>query len=174
MKFNKYHIGAAGAVLVIILIIVFVQRSDWDKSRFILSADSEGNLNPVSESYFENKEKEAIDKLSKEWNGWQDAVKIENIANRHGYFREKCTPTPATIAQRTCVPHHTVGNNDYDNIHSHIDSNRPKWIPERHSLEHANWCFATALNGYAGDFWMSQGKCIRRRYPTPGMFTKRL
>jgi hypothetical protein len=60
MKLNKYHIGAAGAVLVIILIVVFIQRSEWDKNRFILSADSEGNLNPVSESYFESNEKKHI------------------------------------------------------------------------------------------------------------------
>jgi hypothetical protein len=65
MKINKYRIGAAGAVLVIILIIVFVQRSDWNKSRFILSADSEGNLNPVSESYFESNEKKHIDEVGR-------------------------------------------------------------------------------------------------------------
>jgi len=57
MKFNKYHIGIAGAVLVIILIVVFSQRSDWDANKFILSADNQGNLNPVSEKYFDDKEK---------------------------------------------------------------------------------------------------------------------
>ena len=58
MKFNKYHIGAAGAVLLIILIVVFVLRSDWDANKYILSADYAGNLNPLSESYFANKERD--------------------------------------------------------------------------------------------------------------------
>jgi len=174
MKLNKYHIGAAGIAVVIIVVIVFRQRSDWNRNRFILSADSEGNLNPVSESYFENKENEAIKKLEKTWNGWQDSVKIENIANRHGYFKVNCTPTPQTIAERTCVPDNTVGNNDYDDLHSHIDSRRPTWITNRHSLEHANWCFAKGLNGMPGSFWMSHGKCVRRQFPTPHNFVKRL
>lgn len=42
--------------LVITLIVVFTQRSDWDPTRFILSADNSGNLNPVSESYFKDQE----------------------------------------------------------------------------------------------------------------------
>ena len=46
--------------VVIILIVVFVRRSDWDANKYILSADSEGNLNPVSESYFESNEKKHI------------------------------------------------------------------------------------------------------------------
>jgi hypothetical protein len=44
-------------VSVVILIVVFTQRSDWDADRFILSADSEGNLDPVSEKYFADNEK---------------------------------------------------------------------------------------------------------------------
>jgi len=174
MKFNKYQLAAAGIALVIIIIIVFTQRSDWNKNRFILSADDQGNLNPVSESYFENKEKETMDKLSKAWNGWQDSVKIDNIANRHGYYKVDCTPTPQTIANRTCVPDTWGDNRGYDDLNSHIDSRRPNWIPNRHSLEHANWCFAKALNGYPGSFHMSHGRCIRRKYPTPGYFAKRL
>jgi hypothetical protein len=44
-------------VSVVILIVVFTQRSDWDADKFILSADSEGNLDPVSEKYFDDNEK---------------------------------------------------------------------------------------------------------------------
>jgi hypothetical protein len=173
MKLNKYHIGAAGIAVVIIVVIVFRQRSDWNRNRFILSADSEGNLNPVSESYFENKENEAIKKLGKTWNGWQDAVKIDNIANRWGYFRLHCKPTAQSIANRTCVPYHH-GDNGSISLSTHIDSHRPNWIPNRNSLEHANWCFKVALNGYPGDFHTTHGRCVRRKYPTPHMFVKRL
>lgn len=54
MKFNKYYIGALAAVAIIL--IIFSQRSDWDSNRYILSADNTGNLNPISESYFQNEE----------------------------------------------------------------------------------------------------------------------
>ena len=63
MKFNKYNIGAAGAVLVIILIVVFVRRSDWDSSKYILSADDAGNLEPKSEKYFDDKEKALLTRV---------------------------------------------------------------------------------------------------------------
>ena len=56
MQFNKYYLAAAASVLVITLIIVFSQRSDWDSNRYILSSDNDGNLIPRSESYFEEKE----------------------------------------------------------------------------------------------------------------------
>tara|TARA_B110000977_G_scaffold45019_1_gene61233 strand:- start:1554 stop:2015 length:462 start_codon:yes stop_codon:yes gene_type:complete len=55
MKIDKYYI-AAGVALLVILIVVFTQRSDWKADRFILSADSKGNLTPVSESYFADEE----------------------------------------------------------------------------------------------------------------------
>jgi hypothetical protein len=55
MKINPYYIAGAVAVLVI-LIVVFTQRSDWDAANFILRTDSEGNLTPISESYFEGEE----------------------------------------------------------------------------------------------------------------------
>jgi hypothetical protein len=59
MKINPYYIAGAVAVLVI-LIVVFTQRSDWDATRHILSSDSEGNLTPISESYFEGEEQRLI------------------------------------------------------------------------------------------------------------------
>src|SRR5210317_247321 len=48
---------ALALALVITLIVVFTQRSDWDANKFILSADGEGNLEPKSEQYFDDKEK---------------------------------------------------------------------------------------------------------------------
>jgi len=56
MKINNYYIGLA-LVSVVILIVVFTQRSDWGADKFILSTDSEGNLDPVSEKYFDDNEK---------------------------------------------------------------------------------------------------------------------
>ena len=63
MKINPYYI-AGGVALLVILIVVFTQRSDWDANRFILSADSKGNLTPVSESYFEDQEKKIMEKVA--------------------------------------------------------------------------------------------------------------
>lgn len=57
MKFNKYQLAAAGIAVVIIVIFMFRQRSDWDANKFILSADDQGNLVPKSEKYFDDKEK---------------------------------------------------------------------------------------------------------------------
>ena len=62
MKIDKYYI-AAGVALLVILIVVFTQRSDWNADRFILSADSKGNLTPVSESYFDGEEKKLMEKV---------------------------------------------------------------------------------------------------------------
>ncbi len=50
-----YYIAALVAVAIIV-IVVFTQRSDWDLNRYILSADSEGNLNSVPEQYFKDQE----------------------------------------------------------------------------------------------------------------------
>lgn len=60
MKLNKYQLAAAGIAVVIIVIGVFTQRSDWDANKFILSADGQGNLAPRSEKYFDDKEKALI------------------------------------------------------------------------------------------------------------------
>lgn len=58
MKFDKYKLASAvGIALVIIVIVVFTQRSDWDANKYILSADDSGNLEPKSEKYFDDKEK---------------------------------------------------------------------------------------------------------------------
>ena len=59
MKIDKYYI-AGGVAILVILIVVFTQRSDWDATRHILSSDSEGNLTPISESYFEGEEQRLI------------------------------------------------------------------------------------------------------------------
>lgn len=74
MKIDKYYI-AAGVALLVILIVVFTQRSDWNADRFILSADSKGNLTPVSESYFEGEEKRmkgVVDGKVADLTAWKD------------------------------------------------------------------------------------------------------
>ena len=90
MKFNKYHL-AAGAGLVIILIVVFVQRSDWDSNKYILSADDAGNLEPKSEKYFDDKEKallntvnqknaalnETVNKKFADWDNWYNLTFVK-------------------------------------------------------------------------------------------------
>ena len=63
MKIDKYYI-AGGVAILVILIVVFTQRSDWDANKFILSADSKGNLTPVSEKYFEDQEKKIMEKVA--------------------------------------------------------------------------------------------------------------
>jgi len=55
MKFNVYYIAAFVAVAIIV-IVVFTQVSEWDTSRYILSADDSGNLAPISEKYFKDQE----------------------------------------------------------------------------------------------------------------------
>ena len=62
MKINPYY-AAAGIALVVILVILFTQRSNWNKDKFILSADDSGNLTPISEDYFDNKEKALLAKV---------------------------------------------------------------------------------------------------------------
>jgi hypothetical protein len=47
---------ASALVLVVILIVAFTQRSDWDLNRYILSADDSGNLKSVPEKYFKDQE----------------------------------------------------------------------------------------------------------------------
>ena len=62
MKINPYY-ASAGIALVVILITLFTQRSNWNKDKFILSADDSGNLSPISEEYFDNKEKALLAKV---------------------------------------------------------------------------------------------------------------
>ena len=62
MKINPYY-ASAGIVLVVILVTLFTQRSNWNKDKFILSADDSGNLTPISEDYFDNKEKALLAKV---------------------------------------------------------------------------------------------------------------
>lgn len=73
MKIDKYYI-AAGVALLVILIVVFTQRSDWNANRFILSADSKGNLTPVSESYFDGEEKKNL---------WKKSMGSSDLWNLH-------------------------------------------------------------------------------------------
>lgn len=68
MKINPYYIAAAVAVVVIV--IIFVSRRDnatrdWNSTNFILSADNNGNLTPISEDFFEQKETELLAKVDK-------------------------------------------------------------------------------------------------------------
>jgi hypothetical protein len=55
MKIDKYY-AAFAVLLAIVLIAAFIQRSDWELDRYILSADNSGNLNPISEKYFKDQE----------------------------------------------------------------------------------------------------------------------
>ena len=75
---------ALALALVITLIVVFTQRSDWDPNRFILSADNSGNLNPVSEQYFKDQEERIMnlvnDKL-KDVVRFNDAIGITSGGN---------------------------------------------------------------------------------------------
>ena len=54
---NYYIIGIASFVVLVLSFYYFTKSENWDSSRYILSADTEGNLKPVSETYFSNKEK---------------------------------------------------------------------------------------------------------------------
>lgn len=91
MQFNKYYLAAAAAVLVIILFIVFSQRSDWDSNRYILSADDDGNLNPISESYFQNeeiKQRSAFEAMTQKLNKRVDDLResLKYIVHVADYF----------------------------------------------------------------------------------------
>ncbi len=63
MKLNSYQLGAAAALAFLVVIAVFVQRSNWNRDRYILSADNAGNLISVSEAYFDSKEKALLAKV---------------------------------------------------------------------------------------------------------------
>lgn len=69
MKINPYYISAAVAVVVIV--IIFVSRRDnatreWNPTNFILSADNNGNLTPITEDFFKQKEAELLAKVNVE------------------------------------------------------------------------------------------------------------
>lgn len=90
MKINKYYI-AAGVAILVILIVVFAQRSDWDENRFILSADSEGNLTPISESYFDGEEKRLINVVN---------TKLAEISNRVGAVANRVEAVDKSLSNR--------------------------------------------------------------------------
>lgn len=73
MKINKYY-AAFAVLLAIVLIAAFIQRSDWDADRYILSADNSGNLKPISEKYFKDQE----DRIMKLVND-----KLKNVVSYH-------------------------------------------------------------------------------------------
>lgn len=102
MKFNKYYIGA-GVVLVIILIVVFTQRSDWDANRYILSADNEGNLEPKSEKYFDDKEKALLASVD---------AKIAAVNNRVTSVNNRVTSVDNKV---------NVQRRDFNNRAGHVD-----------------------------------------------------
>ena len=54
---NYYIIGIATLIVLVLSFYYFTKSENWDSSRYILSADTEGNLKPISESYFEDEEK---------------------------------------------------------------------------------------------------------------------
>ncbi len=64
MKLTNYQLGAAAVLVLLAVIAVFVQRSNWNRDRYILSADNAGNLKPVSEKYFEDKQKAFENRLN--------------------------------------------------------------------------------------------------------------
>ena len=98
MKIDKYYI-AGGVAILVILIVVFTQRSDWDANKFILSADSKGNLTPVSESYFEDQEKKIMEKVDRkvaDLKAWKD---------RGGFAFLDATVTPFSCRNGQKHPH---------------------------------------------------------------------
>ena len=90
MKINKYYI-AAGVALLVILIVVFTQRSDWDENNFILSADNKGNLTPISEKYFEDEEKRLIKVVN---------TKLAEISNRVGAVANRVEAVDRALGAR--------------------------------------------------------------------------
>lgn len=162
MKFNKYHIAAAGAVLVIILIVIFVQRSDWDKSRFILSADSEGNLNPVSESYFENEEKRFMAKAGAQVSYINKERLVEAIARNYGYVRTHCVP-PWNCKGGELI---RIGQGGANNG----PSARP---PQNYDFQQkVAWCFSQHCGGHPCEYSLAHNTCNQKKFMAPGLFRK--
>ena len=86
MKIDPYY-ASAGIALVVILVILFTQRSNWNKDKFILSADDSGNLSPISEEYFDNKEKALLAKVDAKLVG---VLKRGHQIKLGGYTGQKC------------------------------------------------------------------------------------
>ena len=86
MKIDPYY-ASAGIALVVILVILFTQRSNWNKDKFILSADDSGNLTPISEDYFDIKEKALLAKVDAKLVG---VLKRGHQIKLGGYVGHKC------------------------------------------------------------------------------------
>ena len=84
MKIDPYY-ASAGIALVVILVILFTQRSNWNKDKFILSADDSGNLSPISEDYFDKKEKALLAKVD---------AKLVGVLKRGHHIKLKGTKDP--------------------------------------------------------------------------------
>ena len=123
MNNNKYYIGGAVA-LVTIVMVFFFQRSDWNKDRYILSSDNAGNLTPMSEAYFDAKEKALIAKVDAKLKGVVkrgEEIKIAWAApvKKHNY-RHKCRFPGCTVGGHYLgTPSHFNGDDSarmtYDN-----------------------------------------------------------
>ncbi len=80
MKINPYYISAAVAVVVIV--VIFMSRRDnatrdWNSTNFILSADNNGNLTPITEDFFKQKEDELLAKVD---------AKLDNVYTKSETF----------------------------------------------------------------------------------------
>lgn len=62
---NKYIIGVIAAITALVFAFYYFTNSEtWDSSRYILSANSDGNLKPISESYFESSINTSLAKMN--------------------------------------------------------------------------------------------------------------
>ncbi len=62
---NKYIIGVIATIAALVLAFYYFTNSEtWDSSRYILSSNSDGNLKPISESYFESSINASLAKMN--------------------------------------------------------------------------------------------------------------
>ena len=158
MKVDKYYVAAAVALLVI-LVIVFAQRSDWDKKRFILSTDSKGNLTSVSEGHFENEEKRFMAKAEGQVNHINRQMLKDSIALHYGYARTHC------VSPWNCrgTEPGSSGN----------DNNGPSAkAPEGSYNSKVAWCFSQHCAGWHCEYNDSHHTCNRKKYHAPGLYRK--
>tara|TARA_B100000768_G_C11221869_1_gene350908 strand:- start:397 stop:888 length:492 start_codon:yes stop_codon:yes gene_type:complete len=161
MKIDKYYVAAAVALLVI-LVIVFAQRSDWDKNRFILSTDSKGNLTSVSEGHFENEEKRFMAKAEGQVKHINDARLMEAIALNYGYVRTHCVP-----------PFDCKGE-ELNRAGRGNANNGPSARAPGHYDFHQKvaWCFSQHCAGQPCTYNLSHNSCNRKKWMQPGLFRK--
>lgn len=124
MKINKYY-AALAVLLAIVLITAFTQRSNWDADKFILSADDSGNLRPISEKYFADKEKALLVSVDTKL-----AVVNERIADVDNKVDDKEKSILTNVATKIAAVNKritdldnkvNVQRGDFNNRNSHVD-----------------------------------------------------